>query len=498
MNSAPRSCALGLVLALTAACGSTVAGNRVSSDTGIGAPSQSTATGGVVPGTTSAPGAGPGGMQLPTGSPGSGPDARVGATSGTTGVVPQIVNGPGVTDSTITFGATYEPDTGAANAAAGAGGTDPGDVRNYYNAVIDEVNRAGGVAGRRLVPAYYQVNSTDNFDTQIAAACEHWATDVKAFVMFDAGSDIARSCAERHGMLSLSTNGGSALTDSFREFPHHLEPTGIGVDRYAATTVQGLAQTDYYGQHPVIGVITWDNQTYRKAVSAGTDPALAQFGYRPQDTYYVPVPETLADLGSSSQAISSAILKFRQDGVTHVFIVDGAAGACGGTCLTLLFIKAASAQQYFPRYGMNDNNSPQAGLDAKLWKPSDVKGSRTVVWGNYDDKSDAGVAPNQARRECLAVMRRHGLDPSNVNAQVLMLQACDYIWFLRAVLGSAKIGVNRDEFVQLATGLGLLYRSPLTYRTAFSSTQHDGIAGFRRQALDDACGCYRYTSGVYS
>jgi hypothetical protein len=262
--------------------------------------------------------------------------------------------------------------------------------------------------------------------------------------------------------------------------------------------VEGLAQTDYYGKAPVIGIVSWDDRAYKTAVDGSMIPALKQLGFTPKPPSYVRVPQEINNVADSGSDVSAAVLKFRQEGVDHVFIVDGPAGVAGGTVLTLLFIRNASSQQYFPRYGMNDNNSPAAGIQAGLWQASDVRGSRVVSWGNGLDESDAGITPNQARKECLELMKRHGMQPANLNARGAMLRACDFVWFLRDTLGRQRMDVNRDVFVARAALLGGTYRSPAAYRTFFSRTQRDGVAGLRRMALDDGCGCYVYTSGIYA
>ena len=126
-----------------------------------------------------------------------------------------------------------------------------------------------------------------------------------------------------------------------------------------------------------------------------------------------------------------------------------------------------------------------------------MRGARAVTVVNATDASDAGVPRNRSRLDCFALMKRHGLSTENAEPRGAMLRACDNIWFLRAALGKARTSVNRDRFVALAERLGTSFRSPLAYRTEISPIRHAGIAGYRRMGLDDGCGCFLYTSGVY-
>jgi hypothetical protein len=494
---------VAMLLGLTTACGSTVdlatSPGQAPAGTGSRLPGSPHLPVGTGPETLSTTDGAPAVLTPAAGSPSTATAAPVGGRSGSGVAPPSGIDGPGVTPSTITFGVTYTLDAGQANAAIGAAGTDPGDVRDYYNALVDEVNRSGGIAGRRLVSAYYETQSTsaESADSQRQAACEYFSHDVKAFVFFEAVSEVARGCAEKRRMVSLS-GGGNAIHQTFRRHPHYLEPSGVALETYEGATVSGLARTDYYGKAPVIGIVTWDDPSFRTAVSRGMLPELVKLGLKPRIVEYVYVPQSYADAGTTSASVGSAVLKFREAGVTHAFVIDGPAGAALGTVLTLAWIRAAGSQAYYPRYGFNDLNSPQAGLDAHLWEPNDVRGARYVTANNATDATDVGVAKNQSRIACLAVMRRHGMIPGNMNAQGFMLRACDNVFFLRAVLGTTRITVNRDRFVALAEALGKTYRSPTSYRTVLSPSRHYGVAGYRRMAMDDSCGCFRYISGIYA
>ena len=409
-------------------------------------------------------------------------------------------DGPGVTSSTIKLGIAYDPDSAQGNAAVGASGTDSGDVRTYYNALFQEINAAGGIAGRKLTASYFAASSSSNKTTEQVdqAACAQWTQDTRVFAVFSVADDLSRQCLGSKGVLALNTGASNSLRSTFKRFPYYVETSSIALDRSLSATADGLATTDYYGKAPTIGIISWDNASYRSAVQTSLIPALSVLGHRPVDPIFVRVPEAVSDLGGSSADVSSAVLKFRQEGVTHVFMVDGPAGVFGGTGLTLLFIKNAGSQHYYPRYGMNDSNSPQAGIDAGLWTANDVRGSRVVSSANILDSSDAGIAPNLARKQCLALMARHGIKPANVNQRGFILRSCEFVWFLKVVLRTEHTTVNRDVFMARVAQLGTGFASPTAYRTFFSAAQHDGVAGLRREALSDSCGCYTYIGGIYA
>ena len=74
-------------------------------------------------------------------------------------VVPPSV--PGITATTISLGIPYTKNQQAANAALGAGGL-YADSRQAFNAMLDEVNKEGGLAGPRVLE--HAVDTVLSFD----------------------------------------------------------------------------------------------------------------------------------------------------------------------------------------------------------------------------------------------------------------------------------------------------------------------------------------------
>src|SRR5438046_1525158 len=81
---------------------------------------------------------------------------------------------PGVSDTEIKIGLIYDVNQGATYAALGAAPA-IGQIgtKRAYDALIAEVNRTGGVAGRTLKPVYLTFDSLvgKTTDTIMAEAC---------------------------------------------------------------------------------------------------------------------------------------------------------------------------------------------------------------------------------------------------------------------------------------------------------------------------------------
>ena len=409
--------------------------------------------------------------------------------------------GPGITATSVRIGAFYIENQAAANAALGAGGVGGGDARNAYNAMIGEINRTGGLGGRRIVPVYYGVDATSStpIDQQLQQACARFTQDTSVFAILPLPNEIMLRCAKRHGAFSLASGLASPFVPkTFRDYPNYVETGTVNLVRLSSVTVEGLHKQSYFAKGNRIGVVAWDYPNYHEAVERGIRPALKALGhdFATQPAYITP-PQTLNEAGGMTAALSNAVLRFSTEGINRVMLLDGPAGLCGVGCITAFFMRAAQSQRYYPRYGLNDNNGPVALYQAGLLPADQLRGSLAVGWMDHDKTYDVGWRVNPARERCYDFMRRKGVSMGDANQQQNARAACDELWFLQAA-------VNRPEGVLSVAGVMSWvnarrygYNSTQTYETHFSTRQHDGVAAARRYRFDDACECFRYTSKPY-
>ena len=409
---------------------------------------------------------------------------------------------PGLTATTLFFGAAYNINQGAANGSIGGGGAGGSDIRDAYNVMVNLINSQGGVAGRKLAPVYfgYDASSSQTADQQGQAACSRWTQDHKVFVILAGQLPIERECAKKAGAVEYWAPAGSnSLPETFTQYPHYVEITGLNMVRLGAVTIDGLARQGYFNRGAKIGIVAWDDAAFHQAVDRGFIPALKRHGLNvATQPIYIHSPQTVQDLAGATADVNNAVLKLSTRRVDHVMLLDGPVGVCGGGCLGFEFLNRAKAQHYQPRYGFNDNNLPVDSLDAGLYPPDQLRGSIAVVWGDDVKSKDAGWRENSTRARCETLMRQHGVDMSNINARAAAIEACDEMWFLQAVV--AKLGptpLTADAFIAGVNALGDSFASPSSYGIHLSSQQHDGIGAVRTIEFVDSCTCYRYTSDPY-
>jgi hypothetical protein len=478
---------------LGAACGSTLshdafrAAGQTGGGQGLSIGGGGSALGGPTTGGSTTP-AGSAGGSLGGTTPGAGP----GSIGGT---IPAAA-APGVTANTIYIGAQYQENSRAANAAVGAGAIAIADTRPYYNIVIEDINAHGGLAGRKVVPIYYgyDATSTRSTDEQDQAACAKWTQDNRVFAIL-LGGPIIDECAKRAGVINLGYNG--AIPETYQQYPTRIDIDSFNMVRVGSVTVDQLADNGYFTKGARIGLVTWDDPNYRQAIDRGYVAALKRHGLSTAiPTAYLSVPQAPQELSQTSADVSAAVLKFNTRGITHVMILDGPAGACGGTCITLEWVKQADSQRYYPRYGFNDQNSAKEVYDLGLFTPREMRGSISVGWIDLDASYDKGWQSNPAREACYDLMRKHGADVSDVNSQGPALGACTELWFIRAAISRLRGPLSVRGFIDGVNRLGYSYLSAASYANFFSASRHDGAAGVRIARFVDSCECFSFNDGM--
>jgi hypothetical protein len=509
MRSKHLSVAALLLAGVLSACGSTVqtVGSQQAAGggtTGLGLdPSASPTQGGELGGTS-------GGLDSSTGTggtsgSGTGSTSGTSTTSGTSGgqvgtsggtsggQATSGANGPGVTATEIRLGIPYCNDCAAGNAGLGAAGEDPGDTRRYYKAALDEVNARGGVLGRKLVPVWHQISVSDDITRSQQEACEAFTKDNKVFAIFFRG-EIVYSCALKAGIIAW---GGGASGEVFARYPNLFAPSSIRFERLAAVTVKAMVRAGWQkpdAKYPTgkIGLNSCDNPEYRYSMNKGWLPSLHQAGLKETDVRYVAIPADPGTIGDASAAISSAVLRFRQEGIDHVFISDGPAGIFAGTGLTLLFLQSAQAQSYKPRYGFNTQNSP----DYDNHPQEQLVDMLAVDSSSTEAANDAGIPLNAQRERCFAIMKKKGLPVGQSQTQNVAEAACEFAWFTEAIVKASRSTLLRDVIAG-GESLGTSYQSPWQYGTKIGPGQHDGTQLFRNLRYDEPCKCMKYTSKPY-
>src|SRR5436305_395965 len=260
-----RLLATGAVLvALLTGCGTTVSGTTAAGDAANSGTTSSDAlsapSAGAVPGSTSAGstasgvagGSASSGQPLipghtgSVGSPGAGGTGTAGGTTGT-GTAQKL--GIGITPTTVTIGVVYTSGDDTANKALGNNLT-TGDQQADGQAVIDDINAHGGVAGRKLKAVWYDYQETDSrpYTTIDSEACAKFTQDNHVFAVAGDGiTDEFPACIMHAGSIMVASASGIIGPDQayFEKYPYVFSVGYPAQDRMMAEEARSLIRQDY-------------------------------------------------------------------------------------------------------------------------------------------------------------------------------------------------------------------------------------------------------------
>jgi hypothetical protein len=501
------------LVALLAGCGSTVQlpasstaanGGGLAVPTGGPADPLGTAGGGSGTGATgSIAGAGSNGASSggTVGSAGTSTGSGAGTGGGTGGGTVAPVSG-----GTIQIGFIYTTGRQQAAAALGAAGVTSGDEEAQWKVLVHYINTHGGVAGRQIQPVYHGESdtSTESISSQEQAACDDFTQDHHVFAAMSSFevTDTFLGCMQKRGVPTLISLESISDGSEFQRLPLHFEPSDINLDRQATALADGLASEGYLASRTPatkakFGIFTYNTASYDHAAHALAG-RLKQHGAASVEISEAPFANTTSDTSGIATAASSAVLKFRSDGVDHVMFLD-----LNGL-LAFLFMEQAASQGYTPRYGLTSQSSGSHLADL-LGNNANSQLNNAVGIGwipvldlpatQYPDK--AGTAPKQL---CVRLMRSGGQSQglSSPGAELVALGQCDDAFLLQAAAARAGAQLSASTLLAAVDGLRNAYTPTLTFTASFASGQHDGGSSVRKVAYATSCKCFRYTSAPYS
>jgi hypothetical protein len=517
--------AAALLALTTAGCGSTVTlqgqgeAGSVSSD-GLSAPAGSTLSGssGAVAGSSGVPSvsganSGPvlgggqpaGATTTPAQQSGASTPGQAGAGpgSGRTGVT-----GPGVTPTTITIGLVYVTNSEAADKAFGANGITNGNDQADVKAVVDNINRNGGVAGRKLVILPYGEDGTSAQPYSVTAQqmCSFMTQDHKVLAVILGSSlgdpEASKNCLNQAGTAAFDGKT-LGLMDSDGHSQIDFSIAGMNMDRSVLAAMKAWTVGDWYSPWNTatgspdpqgtfkMGILTEDDPSIVHAVHKVLLPALARDGHTPpapQDIVTLHEPSSAGDDGAVLADIQNAVLKFRQDGVTHVLVTDSNGSA------TLFFANDAFSQHYYPRLGGGTGNAFQTLMETGNIQQKSVVGAVGAGWIPVIDLPYNGSAhkyESPAAARCRELMKAAGQTFTSANPESVALGYCDGLTELATALNRAP-SLTALGLAQGAETIGRSLPSALTAGLDIAPGHHDAAGAFYANVYDNGCGCFQY------
>ena len=429
-------------------------------------------------------GNGTGGSGSPSGTPAAAgpavPATRGGATPGAGGSSCGQLSATdqGVTASQIHIGVVLVNFQGQLGNSL-FGFPTPSDQQAYFQAVIDSINRTGGIQCRKLVATYYQGNPLDTNEEH--ATCLQMAQDglfgAVSLGFYQPPSQDCPSANKIPTVLSVPLP-----PPELNQYYPYLFTVNANWQNLILNYALAANQMGWFKGASKIGLLEVDCQ-----------PELND--YMVADLARIGIPKSRLvtyDFGcfvgmAPPDQVEQAVLQFKTSGVTHVVDVN--------TITLNYFTRQAQQQDYHPKYSFPDGASILAYDSTGLAPdPANFDGALAITSAQFGALQTPGVSVSPATRTCDQIMAAAGLASAEKSGDAASGIACDGMWTLTGAMAH-DAGLTRAG---MAAGLDQVGQLGFSYPQGpanFTGSKVMTGGEFWRPAVFAAsCACFRVTN----
>ncbi|MBL7493817.1 ABC transporter substrate-binding protein [Frankia sp. AgB1.9] len=382
------------------------------------------------------------------------------APSATLRAAPAPAISPGVTADSIKIGFVY-PDLSVVKQYVNV---DHGDYQAVFTALVDKVNAAGGIDGRKIVPVFGAVNVIS--PAGASDTCVKLTQDEKVFAVIGSlNADDALCYVQTHKTLTVGgdlnaprylkaqapwfsdARGGDAVGDGLKLFDNgSLKDKKVAVIGYTA---------DQYTMNSIVA------------------PGLKKLGVTPVATAVMDAPIT--DAAAVAQQTGVFVQKFQSVGANAVIVVGGASGS---------FPAQLEKTSYRPQLLFSDvNQASSYSLSSGKHDFTTLTNAEALALG-----SDWNNPPNQACIDTVeaAIPSLKGklVDPSTVATGQPTLGtsesvACRYLDLFTAIAKKAGKNLTYASFQQAGSSLGVIQLPTYTDKANYTAGNPGGAIPLR-------------------
>jgi hypothetical protein len=422
----------------------------------------------------------------------SAPTTTAAGGAATTTAAPPA-SSPGVTGTTVTIGLHLaNPAQDKILEQLGEKSVTTGNEQNEALAVVAYLNAHGGLDGHQIktVTSYYGSTSTQPYSIAYQDACATFTQDNKVFAAIDTSEfqqlDVLASCLEKaHSILVFQSR---LIWDDqqFNSFsPYVYSPSYLDGPRYS-TVVNVLKSTGYFQSGAKVALIYLNSPSVVSVKNNVVIPALQQNGVTLTDQASLLDYNSVAGISTAGNEMASAVIKFKQEGVTNVFFF-GTSGIA-----PTFFLAAAKSQGYAPKLAFTSTEIPQ--ITAVNNAKAELAGAVGVGWWpTYDVDNPQDTTGNSARNTCDSIYSGAGITFTSRFAYNDAIAICDSLMFIHAATAAGN-GLSPAAFRSGVVSLGTSYVSPMTFQTKYTDTvPYAGAIAVRPLAYMSGCSCWQYT-----
>jgi ABC-type branched-subunit amino acid transport system substrate-binding protein len=478
--------ALVLVL-LTTACGSTIntpsevavgRGSGTSSTTAVAAGPLTPGDGTVVTGAPTAPGAA---ATIPGGGGGSSA-TTVPSSSGTTG--PAAPTGP----IQLGFLTTKVSNAGAFGFATGSNLNE----KDVINALLGQINAAGGIRGRKAVAVFSDTDTASvSWDADFAAGCAAFTEDhhVEAVLGYVFGqADALEQCLTRKKIAHLSATFGTPDLVESRQAPYLFNLASPTIERRSILKVDGAIEAGLLTKSSHLGVVMDGCPSTTRSWSTVVKPYIERKGIPIATVFALGCPRGSGDAAGEVGRIGSLVLALRSANVDTVLLHAASEGPA-------LFVaaNAMEPQGYRPIFLVS--SLAQTAVTGDQMPPAQRANVHGWGWMPLNDlKRPQWPALPPAASRCLTMLKKGGIVPNTSVDYASALFTCDSVFLFEEAIAITGGRTDGPSIAAAIESMGTKHQSALSFDggSSFGPGRHDGPTTVRPFFYDGGCSCFRY------
>ena len=385
---------------------------------------------------TGAGGGGAGGAGAAGGAGRPGAAGAVGAAAGRGGCVSPPGSTKGITDREVRVAVVLTEIFGAAANELFDVPT-PAEAKADFDAAIAGINKEGGVACRKLVARYYNVNPTS--EPGMMQLCRDIG-DAGLFAVVDTGSLATRPAVlDCFGQLKIPYFCAYYITETAQQQSYPYLYSFYYKEQLYKNTAFGLRDHGFFDPAKGFKKLGFIYRTCEKEAIDAFRGWLRQAGGT--DDKRVDYSVGCPDVFATESDLAQAVLTFQREGVTHV-----TTGNLTGDIAR--FTAHAEQQGYRPKYGFPDEALLSVASGARAPNFDNIANALAITLSRDGEHQTPGMTPTPGTQRCNAYRQAAGLPPV-YDVPANAGHACDQLWMLQGALGRAP------ELHPLALTVGL-------------------------------------------
>ena len=336
---------------------------------------------------------------------------------------------PGVTKDEIKLGVSYVD----LDAIRDVTDISHGDYKTTYNTVIDELNKEGGINGRKVVPVFAAINPIGTAPAQ--EACLKLTEDEKVFATVGFFYSDAPLCyVAQHDTPIL----GGTMDPTYLKQAKAPWMTLDSGPEVTPRVVDALVKSgDLKGKIGVVALAT----EKKSLLDAAVLPSLKRNGIK-NTVAVIDVP--LTDTVAATQQAGTIAEKFKSEGIKTVLLVGGTPS---------VFSNALKNTDYRPKLVGTPFSTFQGAALNKATDPALWKGSATAdIAADFKDPSLQKCYGMVGKATGKTIVERP--EPGTPDYQASARAACQYISLFSQLAGAAGKDLTVAGFGKAAEKLG--------------------------------------------